>query len=159
MSRVCTKKRTSLLILFLLLSFPLGMFYFMFLVTTITVGITTLVIWIGVPMLMLRLVNWWFLAAFERMLAIRWLHVRIQPMSLPFKTVMPWWQRFRVNLGNAMTWKSLIYLMVKFPLAMLSFIVSICMLILTASISLVTFALPLIIARLFYLALVLTRSR
>jgi len=158
MSRVGTKKRTSLLVLYLLLSFPLGIFYFVFLVTTITVGITTLVIWIGVPILLLTIVTWWYLAAFERMLAMRWLHVHIQPMSLPFKTVMPWWQRFRENLGNTMTWKSLIYLMVKFPLGMLSFMVAICMLILTASISLVTFALALIIGPFFYLGLVLTRS-
>src|SRR5258708_31900841 len=90
MFRVGTKKRTSLLILYLLLSFPLGMFYFMFLVTTITVGITTLVIWIGVSILLLTIVTCWYLAALERILAIRWLHGRIQPMSLTFKTAMPW---------------------------------------------------------------------
>ena len=40
MPRVGTTKRTVLHILYLLLSFPLGLFYFVFLVTGITVGIT-----------------------------------------------------------------------------------------------------------------------
>src|SRR5260370_4639998 len=158
MPRVGTTQRTVLHILYLLLSFPMVVFYFVFLVTGITVGITTLIIWIGVPILMLTMVAWWYLAAFERVLAIRWLHVDIRPMSLPSKTARPWLRRFRENLSNAMTWKSLTYLLVKFPLGILSLIVSICILTLTFGISLVLFTLALIIAPFFYLGLLLTRS-
>src|SRR5260221_3703300 len=57
-----------------------------------------------------------------------------------------------------MTWKSLTYLLVKFPLGILSLIVSICILTLTFGISLVLFTLALIIAPFFYLGLLLTRS-
>jgi signal transduction histidine kinase len=158
MPRVGTTKRTVLHILYLLLSFPLGVFYFVFLVTGITVGITTLIIWIGVPILMLTMAAWWYLAAFERVLAIHWLHVDIRPMSLPSKTARPWLRRLRENLSSAMTWKSLTYLLVKFPLGILSLMVSICILTLTFGISLVLFTLALIIAPFFYLGLLLTRS-
>src|SRR5258708_14822241 len=79
-------------------------------------------------------------------------------MSLPSKTARPWLRRFRENLSNAMTWKSLTYLLVKFPLGILSLIVSICILTLTFGISLVLFTLALIIRPFFYLGLLLTRS-
>ena len=154
-NRVATKKRTFLIILYLLLSFPLGLFYLIFLIFGISTSVGTL---IGLPILMLTIEGWRHMAGFERILAIHWLNVDIRPMSVPLKTKKGWWQRFRADLTNAMTWKSLVYLQVKFPLGMFSFLVTICMLALSVSISLVTFALGLIIAPFFYLGLVITRS-
>src|SRR5258708_24770585 len=78
---VARTKQSYRNIFYLLLSFPLGLCYFVILVPGILLGIGTLIIWIGVPILCALVALWWQFAAFERFLAMRWLHVRIAPMS------------------------------------------------------------------------------
>src|SRR6266852_2116140 len=97
-NRIATTKQAPLIMCYLLLSFPLGLCYFVFLVCGISIGIGTLIIWIGVPILMLTILGCRYLAAFERELAMNWLNVDIQPMSYPLQIQMTWLQRF---------WKSL----------------------------------------------------
>jgi len=106
---------------YLLLSFFLGLGYFVILVSGITLGITTLMIWIGVPLLFGLLVLCWQFAAFERALAMRWLNVKIAPLSLGSPPAGGWWQRFQERLSNRMTWKALAFLLLKFPLGLCSF--------------------------------------
>ncbi|HEU0001854.1 MAG TPA: ATP-binding protein [Ktedonobacteraceae bacterium] len=153
-NRVPTTKQALLMMLYLLLSFPLGLFYFVFLVCGISIGISTLIIWIGVPISLLTVASWRYLAAFERKLAMDWLNVDIRPMSYPLQIAMTWLQRFRESLTDSMTWKSLAYLLIKFPLGILSFVLTLCMLVLSISISLVTFVLTLTIIPFLYLGLV-----
>src|SRR5581483_6039813 len=153
-NRVPTTKQALLMMLYLLLSCPLGLFYFVFLVCGISIGISTLIIWIGVPISLLTVASWRYLAAFERKLAMNWLNVDIRPMSYPLQIAMTWLQRFRENLTDSMTWKSLAYLFIKFPLGILSFVLTLCMLVLSISISLVTFILTLTIIPFLYLGLV-----
>ncbi|HEU5199786.1 MAG TPA: sensor domain-containing protein, partial [Ktedonobacterales bacterium] len=50
---VARQKQTYLNILYLLMSFPLGIFYFVALITGISVGMSTVIIWIGLPILFL----------------------------------------------------------------------------------------------------------
>src|ERR1700686_28538 len=100
---VATSKQASLIMLYLLLSFPLGLFYFVFLVCGIFIGIGTLVIWIGVPISMLTILGWRYMAAFERWLAMNWLNVDIRPMSYPLQIQLTWLQRFRESLTDGMT--------------------------------------------------------
>jgi hypothetical protein len=59
--------------IYLLLSFPLGIFYFVFLISGLSIGLPLLIIWVGVPILLLVGAGWWLLAAFERQMAIHWL--------------------------------------------------------------------------------------
>jgi two-component system phosphate regulon sensor histidine kinase PhoR len=106
---------------YLLLSFFLGLGYFVILVSGITLGVTTLMIWIGVPLLFGLLVLCWQFAAFERALAMRWLNVKIAPLSLGSPPAGGWWQRFQERLSNRMTWKALAFLLLKFPLGLCSF--------------------------------------
>ena len=153
-NRVSTTKQAPLMLLYLLLSFPLGLFYFVFLVCGISIGISTLIIWIGVPISLLTVMGWRYLAAFERKLAIDWLNVDIRPISYPLQIQMTWLQRFRESLTDSMTWKSLAYLLIKFPLGILSFVLTLCMLVLSISVSLVTFVLTLVIVPFLYLGLV-----
>lgn len=153
-NRVPTTKQALLTMLYLLLSFPLGLFYFVFLICSISIGISTLIIWIGVPISLLTVASWRYLAAFERKLAMDWLNVDIRPMSYPLQITMTWLQRFRESLTDSMTWKSLAYLFIKFPLGILSFVLTLCMLVLSISISLVTFVLTLTIIPFLYLGLV-----
>ena len=153
-NRPPTTKQAPLILLYLLLSFPLGLIYFVFLVCGISIGISTLIIWIGVPISLLTVAGWRYLAAFERKLAMNWLNVDIRPISYPLQIPLTWLQRFRENLTDSMTWKSLAYLLIKFPLGILSFVLTLCMLVFSISISLVTFVLTLTIIPFLYLGLV-----
>src|SRR5579872_429724 len=78
--------------LYLLLSFPLGLGYFVALVAGIALGIGTLIIWIGVPILIAIMIAWWYAAAFERHLATRLLRVSIAPMGTAAPASLQWWQ-------------------------------------------------------------------
>ena len=98
-------------LLYLLLSFPLGLCYFVFLVTGIALGGGTLIIWLGVPILLLTMSAWWQLASFERRMAIHWLSITVPPLTLGYVSSgqAKLWQRAQARLTNAMTWKTLAY--------------------------------------------------
>ena len=70
--RVIIDGRAYFKILYVFLTFPLGIFYFVFLITGLSVGIGLTIIWIGIPILLLIGLGWWGLAAFERWMAISW---------------------------------------------------------------------------------------
>lgn len=110
-------------IFYLLAAFPLGIFYFIFLVAGLSAGIPLTIIWIGIPILLLVVAGWWLLAAFERQLAIWLLKENIYPMAQKNETEESIWNRLIAHLTNRVTWKSLVFLFVKFPLGILSFIV------------------------------------
>ena len=138
-------------ILYLLLSFPLGICYFVFLVTGIALGGGTLIIWIGVPILLFTITLWWQLATFERQIAMRWLGIAIPPLTYPSAMPMTLWQKAQARLTNAMTWKTLLYLFVKFPLGIFSFVVTIMLFSLTLSITIIGLVLGLLTAPFIFL--------
>jgi two-component system phosphate regulon sensor histidine kinase PhoR len=157
-NRLITTKQALRVILYLLLSFPLGLLYFIYLVCGISIGIGTLIIWIGVPITLLTVIGWRYLAAFERGMAMSWLHVDIRPMSYPHQIPMTWLQRLRESLTDFMTWKSLAYLLIKFPLGILSFVLTVCIFALSVSASLMAFVLTLVVLPFLYAGLILTHS-
>ena len=106
---------------YLLASFPLGLIYFTFLSTALSVGLGTLIIGIGVPILLVTMVAWWGCAIFERELTIWWLGVDIRPLVPPPVAGLSFWKRLQAYLSNQATWTTLVYLVVKFPLGLLSF--------------------------------------
>ena len=118
---IFVSKQTYLNMGYLLLAFPLSLIYFVILVTGIAVGSATLIVWIGVPILLGMMALWWQIATFERLLAIHWLKVPIAPLSRSLKIQMTLRQRVMNQINNGMTWKSLIYLIVKFPFSVLCF--------------------------------------
>src|SRR5512142_3250624 len=78
---VVIRGQTYLNALYLLLAFPLGLFYFVFLVTGLSVGIGTVIIWVGLLILALVFAGWYAMLAFEREMAIGMLRENIPPMS------------------------------------------------------------------------------
>ncbi len=144
--RVAQDKQTYTNILYLLLSFPLGICYFVFLVTGIALGGGTLIIWIGVPVLVFTLEMWWQFALFERWMAMHWLGVEIAPLTYPVSQQMSLWRRAQSRLTNVMTWKTLAYLLLKFPQGILSFVLPITLLSLTLVIALVGLVVALLTA-------------
>lgn len=149
------ERQTRMNTLYLLVAFPLGLLYFIILIVGLTVGVATLIVWIGIPILLLTLLGWWSLARFERNLAMGWLHVSIPPMSLSDETKKTRWERLRAHLNNRVTWKSLIYLLLKFPLGTFSCYLALTLLILMLSLSLCVLSLGLIITPFLYLAIAL----
>lgn len=120
---VVTQGQTYLNALYLLLAFPLGLAYFVFLTTGISLGLGMIILWVGLLILAAIFAAWYGLAAFERWLAMTMLREDIPPMvrqDLSDKTL---WQKFVITFKNPVTWKGLAYLVAKFPLGIITFTV------------------------------------
>lgn len=119
---ILARGQTYLNVIYLLLAFPLGLVYFIFLILGISLGFGLLIIWIGIPILLMTLVVWWGLILFERRMAISFLGVEIpEPVPVPHPG-SSLWNRFREHIARPITWKSLIYLLAKFPLGIVTFV-------------------------------------
>src|SRR4051812_46938929 len=67
-------------LLYLAMSFPLGLAYFVFLTVGLSVGIGLTIVWVGLPILALVIAGSWGMAALERQMAIHLLGVAVPPM-------------------------------------------------------------------------------
>jgi two-component system, OmpR family, phosphate regulon sensor histidine kinase PhoR len=122
MVAIAWQPRTYLRISYLLLAFPLGTFYFVFLLSLISVGVgTALVAGIGIGLLLVAVACWFGFAGLERILAVHLLGVTVLPMSVPGPPTASYRERLRRHLTNPVTWKSLGYLLLELPFGILSF--------------------------------------
>lgn len=135
---VLVRPQTYLNMLYLMLAFPLGLCYFIFLVVGISVGLPMIILWVGLLILAIVFAVWYGLIVFERKMAIVLLNENIPPIMRQDLSGKTTWQKFKAVLGNPVTWKGLLYLLAKFPLGILSFV----MLITLASISAALLAAP-----------------
>ena len=127
-------------ILYLLLSFPLGIAYFVFLVTGISLGFGLLIIWVGIPILVLVLAVSRGFNQIERLLAIHLLNEDIpviasgEDRSKRFedgdsglgteeRLFIAAWRRLKSHVADRLTWTGILYLFLKFPLGIASFVV------------------------------------
>ncbi len=122
---VFIRLQTYLNILYLLLAFPLGLGYFVFLVTGLALGLGLFITWFGVVILLLVLGVSWALTVLERELAIRMLGIEIPPMSRENTIGLSIWRRLLTHLANPVTWTGLIYLIFKFPVGVFSFVITV----------------------------------
>jgi putative sensor protein len=118
-----TKKSTTAgNIAFLLLSFPLGLIFFLVTVIGFTLGVSTLILWIGLPILFATLVLVRGMAIIERRMATNLLHVsfpyQLDLHDMPHRGFL---KRFGNVLRDPLTWTSMIYMIVKLPLGIISF--------------------------------------
>ena len=95
--RVVLRPRSWLNLLYLALSFPLGLFYFVVLVTLLAVGIGLVIIWVGIFILALTAAAWWAFASFERSLADGLLGTHLQPAPRPWQTANGTWPRIKAH--------------------------------------------------------------
>jgi len=112
-------------LLYTALEFPLGLFYFVFLTTCLAVGVSLLIIWVGIFVLGLTAACWWAFAAFERALADSLLGTDLRPSPQPWRRAEGAWPRIKAHFGSSATWKDLAFLFIKFPLGLFSFVVTI----------------------------------
>ena len=132
-------------IFYLLLGLPLGIAYFVFLVTGISVGASLIIIWVGVPILALVLAGSWAMGEFERILAVSLLKEELprsirgsptltgdQNLSSVERLFVGAWRRLKSHLTNRLTWTVMLYLFLKFPVGIASFVVAVTLVSLTA---------------------------
>lgn len=109
-------------ILYLFLSFPLGLMYFILFVVGFSVGFGLLVILVGLPILMMVMMGANALAGFERELNRLLLGVDIEkPLEDDYGN--DWRGKVR-GFFNPQSVMNLIYLFLKFPFGVLAFVVS-----------------------------------
>ncbi len=122
---VFAKPQTYLNLLYLLLAFPLGLAYFVFLVTGLSVGIGLIILWVGLLILAGVLALCWPLTLFERQMAISLLKVEIPPLTHAQENPGGVLQQIKNHLSNPATWKGIAFLFIKFPVGLASFIVTV----------------------------------
>ncbi len=125
--------RTYLNLLYLILAFPLGLVYFITLVVGFAVGIPLLIIWVGALILALVFAIWWLFLIAERQLGIWLLGQHIAPMVRPAEEGETLLRQLVALFGNPVTWKGLVFLLLKFPLGIASFILALFVLTFTAT--------------------------
>ena len=110
--------------LYLLLAFPLGVLYFTFLTVGVSLGLGLLLIWIGLAVLAAVLLVSWLLSSFERLQAIWLLGAPIEgPAEAPAPASAG--ERIKRWLSDRVTWTGPLFLLLKFPLGVVSFCVAI----------------------------------
>jgi len=118
---VVARPRTWLNLLFQVLAFPLGLFYFVFLVTGLSVGLGLVIIWVGIPILLIVAGAWWLFGAFERLQAKYLLGAAVSAPPRAWENVNGVWGKLKAHFGSGATWRDLLYLLAKLPLGVVSF--------------------------------------
>lgn len=124
-------------IVFLLISFPVGLLSFIVTVTGLAVSMGTIVIWVGLPLLWLTLLFVRGLAELERQSVSRLLGLPIRrwrrPRSDPAQGFL---RHFGRLLRDPYTWTGVLYMLLKLPLGILNFSLTLTMVLLSATLTL-----------------------
>jgi signal transduction histidine kinase len=115
---VALRGRTYTRLLYLLLSFPLGLFYVLLLGSGMALGAVLAITGVGLLLLLGCLVAAWAFALFERELAVALLGADIPPMAAPDRGQLTSWKGLVGHLGRSVTWKSMAFLVLKLPLGL-----------------------------------------
>ena len=111
---------------FLLVSFPVGIATFVFLVTAISIGVGLAIVWVGLPILAATLVVSRWLARFERRRVALALAEPVQSSYLtPHRRGMFGW--LHTAIVDTATWKDLLWLLILLPLfGLVGFVIAVC---------------------------------
>jgi hypothetical protein len=118
---VVARPRTWLNVLFQILAFPLGLFYFIFLVTGLSVGLGLVIVWVGIPILLVVAGAWWLFGALERLQAKVLLGAAVSAPPRAWENANGVWGKIKAHFGSASTWKDLLYLLAKMAFGIVSF--------------------------------------
>src|SRR5579883_1308043 len=149
------QKQTQANIGYLLFALPAGIAYYTFVLISIVCIVLSVIVF-GIPLAVLCLIGCWYIAAFERSLTMRWLHIDIPPMAEPFRPDLAYIQRLQIHLSRAVTWKSLLYLLLKFPIGLIVSEITLLLLLMMAMLTLCCFILSFFLSPFFYLFYIVT---
>ena len=119
-ARAPRRPQTWLNLVYLLTALPLGVAYFVVLVAGVSIGVALAVILVGLLILLATLAATRGMAAVERGAARALLGVEIVPPA--DRRELPLLQRIGRWLRDAVTWKSLVFVALKFPLGIVTFV-------------------------------------
>jgi len=131
--RAIGNSQTYLNMLYLLVAFPLGLIYFIFIITGISLGLGLFITWFGIPILLGVMYVWIGFGHFERKLSSALLNIKIPyiyPKDVKAKT---FWKKLKKRIIDSNTWKDFGYLMIKFPLGIFAFVVLVTLISITLS--------------------------
>ena len=115
-------------VLYLILSFPLGLLYFIFLVVGLSLGVGTAIVWIGLFVLLGTFLAVKGFTALERQLAKVLLQTSIPARVAAFPTSshsnQTVFEKARDLMTSRESWAGIGYLLVKFPLGLVSFVLT-----------------------------------
>lgn len=117
--------RTYSNLLYLWLAFPLGLFYFVALTVGFALSVGLLIIWVGVLTLLLTLLFVWALGGLERGLGTALLGAEIPVRALPPVSEVGILRWLGAMLQSPALYKSILFLGLKFPLGLGSWLMSV----------------------------------
>ena len=129
------KKQTYLNLVYLLISFPLGIIYFIFIITGFLLGIVLFIIWLGVPVFLFMFDAVWEISILDKKLTAKLLNIKIPAISRYRSAEENQIKRFIACIKNFRTWKVILYLLLKLPFGIVSLILPVLLFILTALLS------------------------
>jgi signal transduction histidine kinase len=110
---------------YLFLGLPLGIAYFVFLVTALSVAGSLAIFIIGLPLLAASVLAWRALARFERHITTRFLGVAVAEPPDVLAAGGSIYQRTKAVLTDSSTWRSLLWLLLRFPLGIFGFVLAV----------------------------------
>ena len=121
---VALRPGSYLNLIYLLLAFPLGIFYFVWLTTGLSLGLGLLYFFVGLPLLLATMSSWRLFGKLEGLQA-KWLLGAEVSCDKPvgWAEAGGLWNWLTSRLSSRYTWRSLAFLLLKMPLGLISFIV------------------------------------
>ena len=115
--------QTYLNLVYLFLAFPLGLFYFILVVMGFSLGFGLIFIVVGLFILAGTVAACWACALLERQMAVSLLHEDIPPLKRAAPDGSSTWDQIKTQLASPVTWKSLAFLLLKFPVGIATFVI------------------------------------
>jgi signal transduction histidine kinase len=111
-------------LIFMILSFAVGLFWFVVLVTLIATGAGLAITLVGLPLLAGTLILWTYGARLERFRvnALLGMHIENPYRPLPQGSN---WTRFKTRALDPYTWLDLLYLFLMFPIGIAEFVIAV----------------------------------
>jgi signal transduction histidine kinase len=102
---------------FMIVGFPVSVFSFIVIITLFSVGVSTLIVWIGLGVLLVLTQFVSGMAATSRALIRSTLGVRIETPRIELDRSGSFWARYLRRLTHPQLWRNMAYLLLAFPLA------------------------------------------
>lgn len=125
---------------YLMLSFPLGIAYFVLLITGFAVGLSLVWTWIGIPILALTFGMAAVFSALERSLAASLLGVYVARRPVYTVSGKGFWARAKAHISDKGTWLDVSYMFLRLPLGVAAFSLALLLWVLPLSLIAMPFA-------------------
>ncbi|MFD8938314.1 sensor histidine kinase [Streptomyces sp. NPDC059578] len=108
----------------LLLNLPMGLIGFVYVVTSLAIGVGLAITAVGLPLLAVSLLGVRHFGRAERARARSLLRVRVEePSPLPLRG-LPWLTRLRTCVADPVAWRAALYEVIRLPWGVLTFVVT-----------------------------------